>query len=92
MAACPSFGDREESARWEHISSCSEHAALRGACRVWDRAALPGSPNRWLQRDLYFSYTFIFFPGSWLWTKWKKVYSDHTVDVLVREEERFHSY
>lgn len=35
---------------------------------------------------------FIFFPGSWLWTKWKNVYSDHTVDVLVREEERFHSH
>lgn len=34
----------------------------------------------------------IFFSGSWLWKKWETVYRDHTVDVLVREEERFHSY
>lgn len=41
---------------------------------------------------LTLSFFLFFFPGSWLWKKWKNVYSDHTVDVLFREKERFHSY
>lgn len=68
--------------------------AASGPGRLGEGALARFPSLRWVWPELRSSYIFIFnfFPGSWLWKKWKNIYSDHTVDVLVREEERFHSH
>lgn len=71
----------------------SEGEALGVGPRAFETAAFRGSPNcgGYGLNFIFLTFSFLAFfpiPGS---GKSGKTYNDHTVDVLVQEEERFQS-